>query len=118
MTNDTWTYIAIGGAALVSLIVWVGAGARPGVDVVLAGLGAARAAVLSVYVLAAFAGVGPLLGGAPLVLRRAVAGCRPAGRRRRSISSPLEAITEAVEAGAAFPRSCARPRGRSRRRWS
>ena len=41
-SNTTWTYIAIGAAAGVSLIVWAWLVLVPGLDVVLARLGAAR----------------------------------------------------------------------------
>jgi hypothetical protein len=64
MSNQTWTYIAIGSAAGVSLIAWVALVLVP------AWMSFSRvwerlvATVLSLYVLAAFALVGVLLGGA------------------------------------------------------
>jgi hypothetical protein len=64
MSNQTWTYIAIGSAAGVSLIAWVGLVLVP------AWMSFSRvwerlvATVLSLYVLAAFVMVGLLLGGA------------------------------------------------------
>jgi hypothetical protein len=64
MSNQTWTYIAIGSAAGVSLIAWVGLVLVP------AWMSFSRvwerlvATVLSLYVLAAFVIVGLLLGGA------------------------------------------------------
>ena len=64
MTNDTRTYIAIGGAALVSLIVWVTLVLVPAWTSYTRVWDRLVAAVLSLYVLAAFAGVGLLLGGA------------------------------------------------------
>ena len=64
MTNDTWTYIAIGGAALVSLIAWVTLILVPAWTSYTRVWDRLVAAVLSLYVLAAFAGVGLLLGGA------------------------------------------------------
>ena len=64
MSNQTWTYIAIGSAAGVSLIACVG------LELVPAWTSFSRvwerlvATVLSLYVLAAFVMVGLLLGGA------------------------------------------------------
>ena len=64
MSNQTWTYIAIGSAAGVSLIAWVALVLVP------AWMSFSRvwerlvATVLSLYVLAAFALAGVLLGGA------------------------------------------------------
>ena len=64
MSNQTWTYIAIGSAAGVSLIAWVALVLVP------AWMSFSRvwerivATVLSMYVLAAFALIGALLGGA------------------------------------------------------
>ena len=63
MSNQTWTYIAIGSAAGVSLIAWVALVLVP------AWLSFSRvwerlvATVLSLYVLAAFIAAGLLLGG-------------------------------------------------------
>ena len=63
MTNQDWTYIAIGSAAAISLIAWAGLVLVP------AWMSFSRvwerlvATVLSLYVLAAFIGVGVLLGG-------------------------------------------------------
>jgi hypothetical protein len=63
MSNETWTYIAIGSAAGVSLIAWVGLVLVP------AWMSFSRvwerlvATVLSLYVLAAFVAAGLLLGG-------------------------------------------------------
>ena len=66
MSNQTWTYIAIGSAAGVSLIAWVALVLVP------AWMSFSRvwerlvATVLSLYVLAAFALAGSLLGAAIL----------------------------------------------------
>jgi hypothetical protein len=63
MSNQTWTYIAIGSAAGISLIAWVGLVLVP------AWMSFSRiwerlvATVLSLYVLAAFIAAGLLLGG-------------------------------------------------------
>jgi hypothetical protein len=63
MSNQTWTYIAIGSAAGVSLIAWVALVLVP------AWMSFSRvwerlvATVLSLYVLAAFIAAGLLLGG-------------------------------------------------------
>ena len=64
MSNDTWSYIAIGGAALVSVIAWVGLILIPAWSSYTRVWDRLVAAVLSLYVLAAFAGVGLLIGGA------------------------------------------------------
>ena len=64
MSNDTWTYIAIGGAALISVIAWVGLILVPAWSSYTRVWDRLVAAVLSLYVLAAFAGVGLLIGGA------------------------------------------------------
>ena len=63
MSNDTWSYIAIGGAALVSVIAWVGLILIPAWSSYTRVWDRLVAAVLSLYVLAAFAGVGLLIGG-------------------------------------------------------
>ena len=110
MSNQTWTYIAIGSAAGVSLIAWVALVLVPAWTSFSRVWERLVAAVLSLYVLAAFA----LAGAAarrrlPVVLRRAVA----VRRRRlesaawkprpRSISDALGAITDAVESGQGLP---------------
>jgi hypothetical protein len=64
MTNDTWTYIAIGGAAFVSVIAWATLILVPAWTSYTRVWDRLVAAVLSLYVLAAFAGVGLLIGGA------------------------------------------------------
>jgi hypothetical protein len=64
MTNQTWTYIAIGSAAGVSLIAWVGLVLVPAWTSFSRVWERLVATVLSVYVLAAFVMVGLLLGGA------------------------------------------------------
>ena len=64
MSNDTWTYIAIGAAALISVIAWVGLILVPAWSSYTRVWDRLVAAVLSLYVLAAFAGVGLLIGGA------------------------------------------------------
>jgi hypothetical protein len=64
MTNDTWTYIAIGGAAFVSVIAWVTLILVPAWTSYTRVWDRLVAAVLSLYVLAASAGVGLLIGGA------------------------------------------------------
>ena len=64
MSNDTWSYVAIGGAALISLIAWVGLILVPAWSSYTRVWDRLVAAVLSLYVLAAFAGVGLLIGGA------------------------------------------------------
>ena len=64
MSNQTWTYIAIGSAAGVSLVAWVALVLVP------AWMSFSRvwerlvATVLSLYVLAAFVAAGLLIGGA------------------------------------------------------
>jgi hypothetical protein len=63
MSNQTWTYIAIGSAAGVSLIAWVALVLVPAWTSYSRVWERLVAAVLSVYVLAAFALVGLLLGG-------------------------------------------------------
>ena len=64
MSNQTWTYIAIGSAAGVSLIAWVALVLVPAWTSFSRVWERLVAAVLSLYVLAAFALVGLLLGGA------------------------------------------------------
>ena len=71
MSNETWTYIAIGSAAGVSLIAWVALVLVPAWTSFSRAWERVVAAVLSVYVLAAFALVGAAARrGVPLVLRR------------------------------------------------
>ena len=64
MTNDTWTYIAIGGAAVASLVAWVTLILVPAWTSYTRVWDRLAAAALSLYVLAAFAGAGLLIGGA------------------------------------------------------
>jgi hypothetical protein len=64
MSNQTWTYIAIGSAAGVSLIAWVALVLVPAWTSFSRVWERLVATVLSVYVLAAFALLGVLLGGA------------------------------------------------------
>jgi hypothetical protein len=64
MSNQTWTYIAVGSAAGVSLIAWVGLVLVPAWTSFSRVWERLVATVLSVYVLAAFVMVGLLLGGA------------------------------------------------------
>jgi hypothetical protein len=64
MSNETWTYIAIGSAAGVSLIAWAALVLVPAWTSFSRAWERVVAAVLSVYVLAAFALVGAGLGGA------------------------------------------------------
>ena len=63
MSNQTWTYIAIGSAAGVSLVAWVALVLVPAWTSFSRVWERLVALVLSVYVLAAFALVGLLLGG-------------------------------------------------------
>ena len=63
MSNQTWTYIAIGSAAGVSLIAWVALVLVPAWTSFSRILERLVATVLSLYVLAAFALLGVLLGG-------------------------------------------------------
>jgi hypothetical protein len=63
MSNQTWTYIAIGSAAGVSLIAWVALVLVPAWTSYSRIWERLAATVLSLYVLAAFALVGLLLGG-------------------------------------------------------
>lgn len=64
MSNTTWTYIAAGGAALISLVAWVGLILVPAVGSFSRWWERIVATVLSLYVLAAFVAVGLLIGGA------------------------------------------------------
>ena len=64
MSNTTWTYIAVGGAALISLVAWVGLVLVPAFTSFSRWWERAVATVLSLYVLAAFVGAGLLIGGA------------------------------------------------------
>jgi hypothetical protein len=64
MSNQTWTYIAIGSAAGVSLIAWVGLVLVPAWTSFSRIWERLVATVLSLYVLAAFVGAGLMLGGA------------------------------------------------------
>ncbi len=63
MSNQTWTYIAVGSAAGVSLIAWVALVLVPAWTSFSRVWERIVATVLSVYVLAAFALLGVLLGG-------------------------------------------------------
>jgi hypothetical protein len=63
MSNQTWTYIAIGSAAGVSLIAWVALVLVPAWTSFSRIWERLVATVLSLYVLAAFAMLGLLLGG-------------------------------------------------------
>jgi hypothetical protein len=63
MSNETWTYIAIGSAAGVSLIAWVALVLVPAWTSYSRVWERLVATVLSLYVLAAFVMVGLLLGG-------------------------------------------------------
>jgi hypothetical protein len=63
MSNQTWTYIAVGSAAGVSLIAWVALVLVPAWTSFSRVWERLVAAVLSVSVLAAFALLGVLLGG-------------------------------------------------------
>jgi hypothetical protein len=63
MSNQTWTYIAIGSAAGVSLIAWVALVLVPAWTSFSRAWERVVATVLSLYVLAAFVGAGLLLGG-------------------------------------------------------
>jgi hypothetical protein len=63
MSNQTWTYIAIGSAAGVSLIAWVALVLVPAWTSYSRVWERLVATVLSLYVLAAFIGAGLLLGG-------------------------------------------------------
>jgi hypothetical protein len=64
MSNQTWTYIAIGSATGVSLIAWVALVLVPAWTSFSRVWERLVATVLSLYVLAAFVGAGLLLGGA------------------------------------------------------
>jgi hypothetical protein len=63
MSNQTWTYIAIGSAAGVSLIAWIALVLVPAWTSYSRVWERLVATVLSLYVLAAFVMVGLLLGG-------------------------------------------------------
>jgi hypothetical protein len=63
MSNQTWTYIAIGSAAGVSLIAWIALVLIPAWTSYSRIWERLVATVLSLYVLAAFVMVGLLLGG-------------------------------------------------------
>jgi len=63
MSNQTWTYVALGGAAGVSLVAWVALVLVPAWTSFSRGWERLVATVLSVYVLAAFVAAGLLLGG-------------------------------------------------------
>ena len=63
MSNQTWTYIALGSAGAVSLIAWVALVLVPAWTSFSRGWERAVATVLSLYVLAAFVVAGLLLGG-------------------------------------------------------
>lgn len=64
MSNQTWTYIAVGSAAGISLIAWAGLVLVPAWTSFSRLWERLVATVLSLYVLAAFVGAGLLLGGA------------------------------------------------------
>ena len=64
MSNETWTYIAIGAAGAVSVAVWAALILVPAVGSFTRVWERLVAVVLSLYVLAAFVLVGLLLGGA------------------------------------------------------
>ncbi len=64
MTNQTWTYIAIGGAGAISVAAWAVLILVPAVGSFSRVWERMVAVVLSLYVLAAFVLVGLLLGGA------------------------------------------------------
>ena len=63
MSNETWTYIAIGSAAAVSLIAWIALVLVPAWTSYSRLWERLVATMLSVYVLAAFVMAGLLLGG-------------------------------------------------------
>lgn len=63
MSNETWTYIAIGSAGAISVIAWAALVLVPAVGSFSRIWERAVAVVLSLYVLAAFVLVGLLLGG-------------------------------------------------------
>jgi hypothetical protein len=62
MTNQTWTYVAIGAAAVLSLVAWVALVLVPAWTSYSRIWDRLAATVLSVYVLAAFVLAGALLG--------------------------------------------------------
>jgi hypothetical protein len=63
MSNETWTYIAIGSAAGISLIAWVALVLVPAWTSFSRAWERLVATILSLYVLAAFVAAGLLLGG-------------------------------------------------------
>jgi hypothetical protein len=63
MSNETWTYIAIGSAAGISLIAWVALVLVPAWTSFSRAWERLVAMILSLYVLAAFVAAGLLLGG-------------------------------------------------------
>ena len=63
MSNQTWTYVALGSAARALADRLGGARARAGLDVVLARCGSGSSRPSSLYVLAAFVLAGVMLGG-------------------------------------------------------
>ena len=63
MSNQTWTYIAIGSAAGVSLVAWIVLVLVPAWTSFSRAWERLVATILSVYVLAAFVAAGLLLGG-------------------------------------------------------
>jgi hypothetical protein len=63
MSNETWTYIAIGSAAGVSLVAWVALVLVPAWTSFSRVWERLVATILSLYVLAAFIAAGLLLGG-------------------------------------------------------
>jgi hypothetical protein len=64
MSNQTWTYVALGSAAGLSLIVWIALVLVPAWTSFARVWEKLVATVLSIYVLAAFVAAGLLLGGA------------------------------------------------------
>ena len=64
MSNETWTYIAIGAAGAISVAAWAALILGPAVGSFTRVWERLVAVVLSLYVLAAFVLVGLLLGGA------------------------------------------------------
>lgn len=63
MSNETWTWVALGGAAGLSLIVWIALVLVPAWTSFSRMWERAVAVVLSIYVLAAFVLAGLMLGG-------------------------------------------------------
>ena len=64
LSNTTWTYIAAGGAALISVVAWVSLFLVPAFTSFSRWWERVVATVLSLYVLAAFVAAGLLIGGA------------------------------------------------------